>query len=256
MRYRGKTLRLALVAMIAVGGVVAAACGGGDGDERAALQQEVSAERERAAALEQQLSDAKAQEAKLAKELEVHEGRAVLLYAEQREPPTPAPATTPVPGATPAPPRTPPATYREPVAPFAFRVETLASGGTTAEGWAHEPGCTLSSIFKRGARLVWRIEVIDLSTGKRLLPEDGKVVVKLPHGEDRNASFSQRGGGRTEGAPWMWAANWNIPTEYPVGTLDYEVVVTHNDGRTGSYRVEYTGVQVQIVDTGIKVAAP
>ena len=38
-------------------------------------------------------------------------------------------------------------------------------------------------------------------------------------------------------APWMWAAGWDIPPDYPLGALDYSIVVTTKDGRTDTWKI-------------------
>ncbi|MBI3953718.1 MAG: hypothetical protein HY330_04320, partial [Chloroflexi bacterium] len=72
----------------------------------------------------------------------------------------------------------------------------------------------------------------DTSTGKRVtgLDKDAVVKVVLPHGEEKIAGYSKRGGT----GPWMWVAAWEVPKTYPLGTFDYQIVVTKG-GRTGTF---------------------
>src|SRR6266849_3030886 len=79
-----------------------------------------------------------------------------------------APLPPPVPSATPPPKRTTPASYYEPVGPFFFYVETLTSANTTKYGVAATTPCVQSGVFTRGMRLVFRFEILDTSTGKRV----------------------------------------------------------------------------------------
>ena len=129
-----------------------------------------------------------------------------------------------------------PASYDEPVA-FAFYVETLATTTVSRFGFASSVACTPNSVFKRGMKVVWRFEVFDASTGKRVTDMDGATArVRLPHGEEVTARFSQRAGGRVPDAPWMWSAAWDIPLDYALGGLDYTITVTTRDGRTGTFK--------------------
>jgi hypothetical protein len=169
--------------------------------------------------------------------------QAVRYNVEPPEPPPPPP-----PGATTPPRPEPGPEYGEPVGDFAFYVETLTASGVSEYGYQYEEGCALSNLFSRGSKMVWRVEVIDLSTGLRVMPDDAELTVRLPHGEELSMRFSQRGGGRVEGAPFMWATSWNIPPDYPVGTLDFEVVVPHSDGRTASWRMPYSGTAIKVID--------
>ncbi|GAB4331363.1 MAG: hypothetical protein Kow0010_16720 [Dehalococcoidia bacterium] len=255
----GKKMRLTIVVVLAAGltGILAACGGGGvDQEEYDAVADQLTAEEARAQALQQQLAEEQRRTEELEQQIAAFEEwkatHLVVLATEPRDPPEPRPTPTPLPaGQEPPPPPQPPATYFEPVDSFIFVVETLTASGAVGDEergyWGYTRGCAQSNYFARGTKMVWRVEVIDPVTGKRVLPDDAKLVVRLPNGEEKTMRFSQRGGGRVEGAPWMWSASWEIPPDYPVGTLDYEIVVQHNDGRVGSYRVPYSGVQVQIV---------
>ena len=180
-------------------------------------------------------------------------GVTTLIGAKVMPTPTVAPPPTPLPpGAPTAAPRVVPASYAEPAGPFTFYVETLATNSLGIDGWSSTVACTPNSVFKRGMKLVWRFEVFDMSTGKRLIGQDGeKVVVKLPHGEDITARFSQRGGGSAPDAPWMWSAAWNIPLEYPIGSLDYTIEVTSKDGRSSTFKTP--AVVSSTTDSRVKI---
>jgi hypothetical protein len=237
-------------AILVMGALVLAACGDGTAtdEERAALEAELAAERERATLLESEVQTALGQAADLQGQLEElatddEDFTVIQAVRGNVEPPPPRPPADPD-----APRPEPGPEYSEPIGDFAFYVEVLTASGVSDFDYQYEEGCVLNNNFKRGSKMVWRVEVIDMATGLRVMDEDGAVTVSLPHGEDADLRFSQRGGGRVEGAPWMWGGAWNIPPDYPVGTLDFEVVVTHSDGRTASWRLPYEGTQVQIVE--------
>jgi len=177
------------------------------------------------------------------------EGDVTVLVGAQKAPP---PTAGPPP---PQPPRTTPASYYEPVGPFFFYVETLTSNNTTKYGVAASTPCVQSGVFKRGMRLVFRFEILDTSTGKRVADRDGATVkVRLPHGEELVARWAIRGS--TTALPdsaWMWDAFWDIPPDYPLGKLDYSLVITAKDGRTATFipPIQKTPTQdtrVRIVD--------
>jgi hypothetical protein len=240
MRYRRKTLTVVVAALL-----VAACNGDATEEQRVALEQELAAERERAALLESEAEEARRQAAELQEQMAAEDEDLTVIQAVRGsvEPPEPGPPPDPD-----APRPEPGPEYLEAIGDFSFYVETLTASGVSEYGYQYEEGCALSNIFKRGSKMVWRVEVIDVSNGQRVMPDDGELTVALPHGEERDMRFSQRGGGRVEGAPFMWATGWEIPPDYPVGTLDFEVVVTHNDGRTAGWRMPYSGTEVQVVE--------
>ncbi len=171
-----------------------------------------------------------------------------LLLGAQQKPPSPPPAA-------PSPARTTPASYYEPVGPFFFYVETLTSTGPSKYGFTATIPCIQSGVFKRGMRLVFRFEVLDTSTGKRITDKDGaSVKVKLPHGEEVIARWTIRGSvAALPDSAWMWDASWDIPLDYPVGSLDYSIVVSAKDGRTATFippiqKTKTSDSRVRIID--------
>jgi hypothetical protein len=147
--------------------------------------------------------------------------------------PPPPPAPTAVPGATAAPKAQPPASIYENAGPYFVYVEVLATTSVSKFGLASNVACTSSGVFKRGQKMVFRFEVLDTTSDKRITDKDDGMVltVHLPSGEDIAARFSQRGGGHVPGAPWMWSAGWDIPTDYPLGGVDYTINIKTKDGK-------------------------
>lgn len=161
-------------------------------------------------------------------------GVTVLIGAQKLSPPPPA-----APSAPPAQKLTTPASYYEPVGPFFFYVETLTANTNPPNkyGFAPTVACVQSGVFKRGMKIVVRFEVLDTKTGKRVTDKDGAVVkLVLPHGEEVPGRWTIRGSvNALPDSAWMWDTSWDIPPDYPVGSLDYRIVVTTKDGRTGTF---------------------
>jgi hypothetical protein len=263
------TSRTAAIVGLALVLVFLGSCAGGvPQSEYEAARQQAADQEQKATAFQQQLSEQERTVAELQQQLATLEQEAaaqsesvaalgdvtVLIGARPAPIPTPRPTPTPLPpGVEPPPPPEAPAFYDEQV-PFFFYVETLATGSVSRYGFASFPSCVPNSVFKRGTKLVWRFEIIDTSTQKRLTDTDEvEVTVILPHGEELTGRFSQRGGGRVPDAPWMWAAAWDIPPDYPLGALDYTIRVTTEDGRTGTFEQpalvsETADSRVQILD--------
>ncbi|MDX1619346.1 MAG: hypothetical protein R3320_00045 [Nitriliruptorales bacterium] len=93
--------------------------------------------------------------------------------------------------------------------------------------------CVLRSRFPRNSEIVWRARVID-GTGEEL--DDTaleSVVVRLADGQE----FEMRYGPHPpdNATDFFWTSSFDIPEDYPTGTLDYEIVATSTDGTTGSF---------------------
>ena len=231
---RRRLLKLAIVGLPVTLLGVGASCGGVSESDYKVAQDKATEADQKATALQSQLSEL---QQKLSTQTKEETSVTRLIWAEPRPTPTAPPTPTALPaGVTPKAKATVPASYSEPV-PFAFYVETLATSSISKFGFASFPSCVPNSRFKRGSKLVWRFEVFDTAAGKRLtdLDEPGIKVV-LPHGEELTARFSQRAGGRVPDAPWMWATAWDIPPDYPIGSLDYSILVTTKDGRTAIWK--------------------
>lgn len=154
------------------------------------------------------------------------------LLGAQKVAPPPPPSCPP-----PRSPHTTPASYYERVGPFFFYVETLTSLNPSRFGVLSTVPCVQSGVFKRGMRLVFRYEILDVSTGKRVTDKDGATTkVRLQHGEELTARWAIRGSAAAlPDSAWMWDVAWDIPPDYPVGSLDYTITVSTKDGRTGTF---------------------
>ncbi|MDP2743914.1 MAG: hypothetical protein Q8P00_02465 [Dehalococcoidia bacterium] len=122
-------------------------------------------------------------------------------------------------------------------AKFFIYAETLTADRPSVYGFIAPRGCTPSGVFKRGERIVWRFEILDVATGKIVTSaEAASVKLRLPYGVEPPADFKQRGEGRVPDAPWTWDVCWDVPLDYPMGVLDYTILITLKDGRTGTWK--------------------
>jgi hypothetical protein len=178
------------------------------------------------------------------------ESGATMILGVKKEAPRPPPAS--------APPRsqhTTPASYYEPVGPFFFYVETLTSLAASKYGLVPTVSCIQSGVFKRGMRIVVRFEILDTKAGKRVTDKDGATIkLRLPHGEEIPARWTIRGSAAAlPDSAWMWDTSWDIPPDYPVGSLDYSIVITAKDGRTATFtppmqKTPTSDTRVRIID--------
>jgi hypothetical protein len=155
-----------------------------------------------------------------------------LIGVRANAPPRPTPTATPVgfvaPTRVPAP--------EAKVVPLFMYVDTVTAGpGESKYNVDATLYCVRNSAFQRGMHIVWRMNVVDTSTGKILQTSDVKeAVLKLPHGETRNFGYGAHGGTTID--YYFWTAAWDVPPDYPLGLIDFEVVVTTNDGKTGTFK--------------------
>ncbi len=234
---RGIIHRLGTLGVLGAGLVVAAACGGdgvskSDYDKVNQQLQETQAENQQ---LQQQVADAKKSPTTAA----TTASSVIPLIGAKKT--TPAPTATPLPAGQPTPtaaPRdTPPASTYTKAGDFYVYAETLVTETASTFNIAGTVACTPSGAFARGQRIVFRYDIVDLTTGIRLNDKDGSAVkVVLPNGNESVGRFSQRGGGRTPGAPFMFSSNWDIPLDFPLGGIDYKIVITTKDGRTFTWK--------------------
>ena len=95
--------------------------------------------------------------------------------------------------------------------------------------------CVLNSRFPKNSQIVWRARVFDQNTGDVLSDKDVKdVVIKLANGTNIPMKF----GPHPKDPPneVFWTGSWVIPKDAPSGTLNYAIVGTAIDGRTGEFK--------------------
>ncbi len=150
----------------------------------------------------------------------------------------PRPTATPVPaGVTPPPPPTPiPAP--DVTVPFFAYIDTVTAGPGESE-YNVDPtlSCVKSGLFARGQHIVWRMEAVQTSTGKILTDRDATAVLKLPNGEEIKMRYGRHGNPAVEGAiaSWFWTGAWTAPLDYPLGTLEYQIVLTTSSGESATF---------------------
>lgn len=156
--------------------------------------------------------------------------RVPILGAVPNAPPrAPAPAAT---GPTPPPPVPPPAK----IVQLYAHVDTVTAGPGESKYFVDSSlSCVKTSVFSRGMRIVWRMEIVDATTGKVLQGADvQRALLKLPNGEE--ATFRYGRHGPLSESPWYLTATWDIPMTYPLGTLDYGIEITTVAGKSLSLK--------------------
>jgi hypothetical protein len=203
------------------------------------------------AAKEQELATVQQQVTELRKSpvVPTRDDDALPIYSAQRMPPVDAAPSPrqPVPV-----PQDLPASYAETLGPYTMYIEHIAGVGASKYGLSATLGCVQDSVFKRGMKMAFRLELYATATNMRLTP-DGHTTVKiaLPSGDELPLNFNRRGGLQgAPDAPWQWVTAWHIPPDYPLGAVDYTVLVTDREGKTTSLKppVQRGVTSLRIID--------
>lgn len=114
------------------------------------------------------------------------------------------------------------------------------------------PSCALSSIYQRGEMVVWRAKLVDPATGLHL-PADTPGLLASPPTDDEMAALVAGytveirledgqvfpmhfgGHGRPDPLDFFWTYGWDIPLDYPTGSISYTIEAVDGNGRTGLF---------------------
>jgi len=94
------------------------------------------------------------------------------------------------------------------------------------------PFCVLTSQFKRGEAVAWRIRVLNLAGDVADDKVLKSVVVELGDGQKLPAHYGPHGKPPTD---YFWSLHWNIPADFPTGSLGYKVIATMMDDTTQTW---------------------
>jgi hypothetical protein len=93
--------------------------------------------------------------------------------------------------------------------------------------------CVQRNLFARNEEIVWRVKVIDPSTGEPMDDQAlSSVAVKLP---DQALDLRYGPHPKDNPADYFWTVSWLIPEDHPSGELPYTIEATAADGRTGTF---------------------
>lgn len=113
--------------------------------------------------------------------------------------------------------------------------------GNTATGITG-PVCVMVNEFKRGEKIVFRVRARDASGAP--LDDNGLkgIAVQLSDGQTFAAEYRARPPlpvrkrfGLDGPSDHFWSAVWQIPADYPTGSLTYKVVATDRDGHAHTW---------------------
>ena len=130
----------------------------------------------------------------------------------------------------------------QPTATTAPAASNLIISADIVEGSKNVPkdqatmrSCVLTSRFPRNGEMVFRARVYDPHTGD--LMDDSAVStlqVQLANGQTIDMKY----GAHPKNPPneFYWTGSWVVPKDNPTGTLNYSIVATAKDGRTGEFK--------------------
>jgi hypothetical protein len=105
--------------------------------------------------------------------------------------------------------------------------------GPTKQGLTG-PSCVLTSQYKRGEKVVWRIRVLDPKTGDQLDDKGLKsLIVEMSDGQKFPLHFGTHP--RKTPTDTFWTSSWEVPMDYPTGTFAYKAIAVDLDGKAHTW---------------------
>jgi hypothetical protein len=113
--------------------------------------------------------------------------------------------------------------------------------------------CTQQSRFPQGGRIVWRMKVIDPTTGK-FLDDKGLASMTITYPDGKTDKLAYGGHGGTKDAPqdYLWAVGYTVPVDYPTGAFNYKIEAKSVEGATGTFEpFKVSAAMLTIVPKGL-----
>jgi len=96
------------------------------------------------------------------------------------------------------------------------------------------PSCVLTSQYKRGEKVVWRLRVLDPKTGEQLDDKGLKsLIVEMSDGQKLPLHFGTHP--RKKATDTFWTTSWQVPMDYPTGSFAYQAVAVDLDGKAHTW---------------------
>lgn len=113
--------------------------------------------------------------------------------------------------------------------------------------------CTQQSRFPQGQRIVWRMKVIDPTTGKYM--DDKQIAsfaITFPDGKGDKFVYGEHKG--ASGSDFLWAVGFTIPIDYPTGAFNYKIEAKSSEGAVGTFdQFKVSFAQLAIVPAENKI---
>lgn len=103
--------------------------------------------------------------------------------------------------------------------------------------------CVQVSRFAHNESVVWRVKVIDPLTGEPM--DDTQLESLQVVMADQTLDLNYGPHPRDNPVDFFWTVGWEVPEDYPSGTVSYTIEATAVDGRTGTW--EQFGVEAAML---------
>jgi hypothetical protein len=114
---------------------------------------------------------------------------------------------------------------------YAWDVITLTSSGGKVRPVTGV--CVQQSVFRRGNQVIFQAVTTRSKDGKVMNGRDfGRMVARIPGQQDIMMTFRPLGGRPDATSPWVWVGVWNVPDDFPLGSMSYEVVAVTKRTKT------------------------
>jgi hypothetical protein len=108
--------------------------------------------------------------------------------------------------------------------------------------------CVMSDYFAPGNSVVFRAYAVDGKTRKVLTGRDVTYFyVKLPNSQP-NVKLTYTPKGACASGQYNWTGTWNVPANYPIGTVAFKMLVKSKAKRLGSF------VQMPVVTSQLTIS--
>ncbi len=94
--------------------------------------------------------------------------------------------------------------------------------------------CVQMSRFAHNEEVVWRVKVIDPVTGEPMDDTALESVVVVMGDQTLDLHYGPHP--RDTPVDFFWTVGWEVPEDYPTGTVNYTIEATAADGRTGTWQ--------------------
>jgi hypothetical protein len=91
------------------------------------------------------------------------------------------------------------------------------------------------NFFSQGSKVVFRAYAVDLKSRKVITPTQAQYFyVKIPGQPNVGMKYGPVGTGKARRS--LWTGTWSVPTSYPVGLVDFRVLVHTKERHHGVFQ--------------------
>ncbi len=133
--------------------------------------------------------------------------------------------------------------------------DTVQGSKNVPDNQKADHSCVLSSRYPRNSQIVFRSKIVDPATGDLMDDQAlASVQVQLANGQKIDMKY----GAHPKNPPneYFWTGSWVVPKDAPTGSLNYTIVATAKDGRTGQYKPIVSATSLPTITDEVYADAP